>query len=179
MAVAQRRPIRSDQRKSLTQIRSARRQLEQAVRQYGNDIQKEFDGIVSDWSAKNRPRFTLKHQITSNEIVVEVRPAKNKAGKIFGWVDRGTGPYIIRPKRSNKRGRLLFRTNHLPLTLPIARAHVGPGVANGPWRSARVVHHPGIKARKFGETIANRTRPKFRREVENMFRRIARQMNKG
>ena len=149
------------------------------VRQYGHDIQKEFDGIVSDWSSKNRPRFTLKYQITSNEMVVEVRPVKNKAGKIFGWVDQGTSPYLIRPKKRNRRGRLLFRTNYRPLTLPIARAHVGPGIATGPWCSAKVVHHPGIKARQFGETIANRTRPKFRREVENVFRRIARQMNKG
>jgi hypothetical protein len=179
MPVYQRRMIRKPARQSATEIRKAKAELEALIREHGNEIKREFEGVVSDWSNESRPKFLVQTKITTKELRVEVRPhLRGKQSRIFGWVDRGTKPYVIRPKPSNKRGLLFFRLGYQAKTLPIARAHVGAGTANGPLVAAKKVNHPGIKARLFSETVKQRTYPKFRRTIENAFRRIVRRMNK-
>ena len=74
----------------------------------------------------------------------------------------------------NPTGQMAFRTEYRPRTLPVARAHVGPGKASGPWRRPKAVQHPGIDARLFSETVEKRTRPQFQRRVELLFRRLER-----
>lgn len=155
-------------------LRAGHHQMEAAVREHGNTLKAEFQGIVSDW--EHQPDFVVETKVTASAIAVEVRPRKRrKASDIFGWVDKGTKPHVIRPKRSNKRGRLAFRLGYSALTRPIARAHVGTGQANGPFVMPAEVHHPGTTPRRFSETVQQRTYPAFRKLIESTFRRMARQ----
>ncbi len=176
MAVKLRRQIRSEARRAAAaRMRAARRELRAEMERHGRAVKREFEDIVSDWKPEHRPQFTVERKLSARELRVVVRPYKRrKASRIFGWVDRGTRSYTIRPKRRNKRGRLAFRTGYAPRTQPVARAHVGPGKASGPWVMPKKVRHPGIRARKFSESIGKRTEKAFRRRIENVFRRMAR-----
>lgn len=172
-----RRAINSPRRKLLmADYKRTKSLMRAALEAHGAEIRAEFEDVVSDWSDESRPSFTVEVKVKPTEIRVEVRPHKRrKTSRIFGYVDRGTrGPYPIRPKRTNKSGRLAFQTGYQPKTLPVARAHVGPGKAFGPWTRPQAVQHPGIKARQFSATVQQRARPKFTRRVENTFRHLER-----
>jgi len=174
-AIVQKRRIRSPRRKALTHFPPPLAELNAALRAHGNELKAELEDVVSDWSDENRPKFKVEAKTTDRELRVEVRPYKRRrASQIFAWVDAGTRPHVIKPKRKNKRGRLAFRTEYQPKTAPVARAHVGPGRATGPWVMPKMVRHPGTKARRFSETIQKRTYKRFRRTIENTFRRLAR-----
>lgn len=174
---AYRRRIRSARRKTLLADRTAtRRIMREAVTDFAEKkIKREFEGFVADWTPKNRPKFTKEITVKPDRIAVVVRPYKRrKASRVFHWTDKGTRPHAIRPKKSNKRGLLFFRTQYQPRTLPVARAQAGPGKAVGPWTAAKAVRHPGTKARLFSETVHKRTNSTFRKVVDNAFRRMAR-----
>lgn len=122
-------------------------------------------------------------------MAVEVRVDKRtKAGKIFTYVDRGTGkwgkdkrPYKIRAKtRRGVPGKLKFQTQYIAKTQAvkpnarIAKANVGPGVAVGPWRQADEVEHPGIEPRNFVSVAVNNLQPPLRYRIELALRRAVR-----
>ncbi len=156
-------------------MRKLRAALRSEMHEYGQTVRREFEGVVSDWSPESKPRFTVEERMSDRGLVVIVRPyARRKASRIFGWVDRGTRPHVIRPRPENERQLLFFRTGYRAKTKPIAQAHVGDGKATGPWVAAREVHHPGTKPRRFSEEIRKRTVKRFRRRVEAIFRKYAR-----
>ncbi len=175
MPAAIRRRIRSRARQSLMNIRAAKSELKTLMNAEGDAIKMEFDDIVSDWSPENRTRFVKRLSVRENEIRVEVRPVKReKASKIFEYVDKGTPPHKIRAKKAKT---LAFKAGpYSPKTLPIAQAHVGTGTASGPLVFPQEVNHPGTEARLFSETIENRRTPFFRAAVENLFRRLERKL---
>ncbi|WP_119069216.1 hypothetical protein [Aggregatilinea lenta] len=154
--------------------------MRQALEDHAATVKREYEGFVADWSDANRPQFTSEVKVSRAEIRLEVRPYKRrKASTIFGYVDRGTqGPYPIRPKRTNKRGRLAYRQGYSARTLPVAQAHVGSGSASGPWVFPKEVTHPGIEARLFSETVQKRTTPQLRARIERLFRQMARDNNR-
>lgn len=72
--------------------------------------------------------------------------------KIYAYVDQGTPPHTITPKKNNSIGKLQFQTGYRPKTYANTIASV-PGGSFGPYRRASVVNHPGIKPRNFTGTI--------------------------
>ena len=174
------RRIRSQARRNAARkARLLRAELKAETRKHGKEVRAEFEQVVSDWSSRNRPKFVLKQEINEREIRVEVRPyRRRKASRVFSWVDQGTRPHTIRPRRrrpkSRTRKRLAFRLDYKPHTLPIAKAHVGDGQKHGDWVTPMVVRHPGIKPRLFSQEIERKTKPRFRARIESIFRRFAR-----
>lgn len=160
-----------------------RRELQDEMRDTGKDMQREFKKVVSDWRTK--PRFTIKSTFSDRDMTVTVEPEGNsKVGNIWRWIDKGTGkygskhaPYLIRPKPSNASGLLKFRTNYSPRTVPIAKFGQGSGSASGEWRSAKVIIHPGIKAREFTKKISDDLNPSFKQRIDNSIRRAIRRAN--
>lgn len=181
MPVHYRRRIRSGQRQQLMTAQAARREMQQTLEQHAKTIKQEFEGFVSDWSKDNRPSFTIEKHVSDREIRVVVRPYQNrKASKIFGYVDKGTKPHVIRARKAKV---LAFPWggpgSYSAKTVPVAKAHVGSGqVVGGTQRFFKQVNHPGSKARLFSETVQDRTRPQLQRDIENLFRRLERKMNK-
>lgn len=191
MPMMQRQRVNSPRRKHLvTDSLRVQRIMLDALKEHAEEVKASFEDVVSDWSAENRPTFEVKVSVWANELRVIVKPKRTRArrGKaqpadIFEYVDKGTGPHVIRPKPGNKSKLLAFvwggPGSYDAKTLPIAQAHVGSGkAAGGSLTFARQVNHPGTDARLFSETIQRETYPDFRRAIEAAFRRMERESRK-
>lgn len=98
----------------------------------------DFQGATRSW--KHKPSFKITRDSESTSIGTD--------SEIFGYVDQGTKPHIIRPK--NKR--LRFGAGFSPKTTPGSLSS-GAGSRSGPNVYARVVHHPGTQARNFSNLV--------------------------
>jgi hypothetical protein len=85
--------------------------------------------------------------------------------RIYGYVDQGTRPHIIRPKHAKA---LAFLSGYRAKTAPGVIGATGGG-GFGSRVFAQLVHHPGTKARKFTQTI-------FDKHKALSLRRIARKL---
>lgn len=143
----------------------------------GDTIEAEFDQVTTRW--KHKPKFRKLVSIGHNRLEVTVEPEKfGLANAIWRWVDMGTGkwgkrksPYPIRPKRTNTKGVLSFRTGYQPRTAPVAKFNVGMGRATGGWVSKKEVMHPGIEPREFTETVYKLIDKTFKRRIDRAIRR--------
>ncbi len=159
----------------------ARRAFLEATTIFADRTLERHHAVVRTWNS--RPAFSRNVRIERFRIIAEIKPKGRHAKKWF-WVDQGTGggradgkgsPYIIRAKRvGGKPGLLRFRIGHNPRTLPIAKFNQGDGSSSGPFRSAREVIHPGIKARQFTKTWTDELAPEYRAIIERMFRQFQR-----
>lgn len=113
----------------------------------------DHEKTVSTWETK--PRFTVK--VSAREI--EVRTDD----EIWAYVDRGTKPHVIRPKRPG--GMLRFRSGYAAKTRP-GSIISGPGGASGPVVWAKEVQHPGTKARGFSRRLQAKWKEKYPRDMQ-------------
>lgn len=121
--------------------------------------------IVSNW--RNKPEFKARKRITKKGITIFVY-ASGDAARIWGYVTGGTKPHTITPKRGGYP--LRFKTGYKPKTKPPGKFG-GPGAYTGPQVRAMRVRHPGTKARRFEQTIADDYKRTFQRDIENAMRR--------
>lgn len=136
----------------------ARGAFDASLNETGQWAKKQFEDITSDW--KHKPVFVVKR--TPNTVSVTVTGPN---AKIFRYVDEGVAPHLIRAKGGGRRrGKklLTFRTGYKAKTRPNATTYRGPGQATGPWRSKKAVRHPGSKARRFKQIIANKAKEQGR-----------------
>lgn len=112
----------------------------------------DHEKTVSTWSRK--PRFTVK--VSAREI--EVRTDD----EIWGYVDRGTKPHVIRPKRARM---LRFQGGYAAKTRP-GSIIAGNGGASGPVVWAKEVQHPGTKARGFSRRLRAKWKEKYPRDMQ-------------
>lgn len=166
--------IRSGKRKALiTDLNSiARKEIEKSLdTKVKPALVKSHEIIVTNW--ENKPGFQARKSITSNEISVNIFPTgPNK--KIWVFVDEGTKPHLIVPKRVPL---LSFKTGYQPKTLASpARTVSGGGKATGPRVYAKKVQHPGSAPRNFTKQIAKDIKPGFQKEIESAFRRVSRRV---
>lgn len=161
------RVVKSNLRKKLLQTdKDLRKELGKAAQEAGKILKRDHEKVVSQWNHK--PKFGYVYRVSEIEISANVY-AYGANAKIFFWVNDGTKPHVIRPKRSKY---LKFRTNYKPRT---ARGGFGgPGRAEGGWVNAKQVNHPGIQARDFTKMIVSRARPRFNRLTESAFRKAIR-----
>lgn len=124
------------------------RDYEKTTRTWEHEV--DFKGVVNDKPA---------------EISVEV----STQDKIYGYVDKGTKPHIIRAKRSP---RLFFKSRYRSKTTPrVINSHRGG--SSGKTVVAKVVHHPGTEAREFTHTIQAKYQPKLKKEMDKAITRAA------
>ena len=162
--------IRSSRRGQ--RVQDYRREFADEMEKIKRGVKANFEAVTADW--KNKPTFVARKYITGEGFRITCSPRKNKAGQIFHYVNKGTPPHVIRPKRAKA---LRFRLGYKPRTFPgPARIRVsgGGGKATGKVVFAKIVHHPGTKAREFDKAIMAYWKPEFRRRMNNTFRRIAR-----
>lgn len=131
---------------ALTQVEAQIRQA--AIEASRAAVQKQVEhltNVVRTW--KNRPTFSRSEKQRRGKTTVSlVIEGDEEAIAIFGYVDRGTKPHIIRPVRAK---RLAFRSQYSAKTTPIANFDVGTGRATGPMQYRAEVNHPGNEARDF------------------------------
>jgi len=150
--------------------RAFRREVEQTIdRKSKPELIQAHDRVVANW--ENKPDFKALKRIRRNGITVFVY-ASGEAAEIWRYVTGGTKPHPITPKRPGYPLRFNWGGpgSYKPKTLPIGKIG-GPGKVTGPEVRLMRVQHPGTKARRFEEAIADDYKRTFARDIENAMRR--------
>lgn len=170
-------------RRNNSELRRALIRYDKAIRaelraesyQTAKDVERWLKIATRTWSPANKPKFKIRVTIKPLFTLIEINPDGQKSN-VFIYVDQGTGlygdkkqAYLITPKEPG--GMLKFRTGYSAKTAPVAKINVGTGQATGDWVSTPEVLHPGIKGRKFTDTVINELKPDFRRRINNALRR--------
>lgn len=121
------------------------RELDAEARQIVEDLQ----AVTSTW--KHKPKFMVSQKLGVRTITT--------ADKVFEYVDAGTRPHIIRPRRAKV---LRFNTRFKAKSVP-NRFVARKGSSSPPVAYAMVVHHPGTKARGFTKLVARRSQKRVGR----------------
>lgn len=130
----------------------------QDFRKMGKGMKKDLDKTVATWDTP--VKFQLRTKKRGNVLTMDVKPKSGKGAEVFSYVDLGTkGPYPI-PKAGNTNAKTLHfqwggKGSYKAKTKPRVLGSTGGG-STGPMVSFKRVMHPGIKPRKFSETIARR-----------------------
>lgn len=122
--------------------RKLTRAIENTLSATALGVKADFGVVTQTWS--KRPAFTITKKLGERVI--------RTTDEVFGYVDRGTRPHIIR-SRSGKG--LSFRSGYRAKTRPRTIGSTSGG-ALGDWVHAKAVRHPGTEARKFSEEIAKK-----------------------
>lgn len=133
------------------------------------DMLDDFQRTTATW--KHKVKFTSK--VSANAAAGGVRIEVSTKDRVYGYVDEGTRPHIIRPKRAKA---LAFPGGkYKPKTQPQVILST-PGGSSGKTVVRPEVHHPGTEARKFSETIKKSYSKEFRRRMQNALDRFARRV---
>ena len=169
-------------------------EVKPALEKLAADTVKELQKDISEW--ETQPEFRSEVKITKKQWKFAIKvDRRSKAGKIYTWVDRGTGErgddpsgraYDIFPKYADV---LSFDVPYVPKTEPYAV----PGVpvidygAVNPGPEAHLalpmVHAPGIRPRHFTKyrvaILKDRSNNKgFKRTLDNAMKRGVRRIGK-
>lgn len=118
----------------------------------------EFRQTTRTW--KHKPDFKIKED--------DGRATVGTDDEIYNYVDQGTRPHTIRPRRAK---RLRFQAGSTSKTTP-GSLRAGPG-GGGVTTYRRAVRHPGTKARGFSEMIAKLAQDRLAEETERQLRKAA------
>jgi len=107
-------------------------------------IKVDFDVTTQTW--QHRPSFKI---ASPSEYVREISTNDD----VYAMLEVGTKPHVIRPKKP--RGILRFTVPFRAKTVPNA-IRSNKGSKGNTLVVARVVHHPGTKARNWSKVIAKK-----------------------
>ncbi len=160
-----------------------REELRKAAEAMAPKIQADFEKTTRTWehevvfeSEVNVGRAAGSYVTRKLGVTTGAEISVTTDDDIYAYVDEGTRPHIIRPKR--RRGRrkaastLAFQTGGRPKTTPNVIGSTA-GRKGNKWAFAKEVHHPGTKARKFTQAIHRKWTPRFRKEMQAAINRAA------
>jgi hypothetical protein len=125
----------------------------------GQTIKREFGITTRTW--KRKPDFEV-HVFPDGEM------AAGTDNPIFGYVDEGTRPHIIRPRVAKAlRFNTVFRAKTIPNQMTSRE-----GVSSPPVAVRMEVHHPGTKPRNFTKLMAKRSGKRFPRNIAKAMKTI-------
>jgi len=128
------------------------RALDVALDGAAEGVKVDFDVTTQTWDA--RPDFAITEHAYGRKVAT--------ANRIYGYVEHGTPPHIIRPRG---RGRLSFGTPYRAKTAPGVIGSTGGG-SGGNRVLARVVRHPGTAPRNFAKTIRDKWAKRLPEQVQ-------------
>lgn len=143
--------------------KNLRLELLNEIRKVGTLISKDFGETVKTWDHK--PKFEQVISLSGNQPAVLVATDD----EIYGYVDEGTKPHIIKPKKAKV---LHFMGGYTAKTSPGVIGS-GNGGSSGGEVFSRGVKHPGTKARGFSKAIEKKWQNSFRRHMEEAMSRAA------
>jgi hypothetical protein len=121
-----------------------KRIMKQVAQTAEREMLRRYRRTVSTWT--HQPQFTSDTEATATSVAVIV----GTDSPVYAFVDRGTKPHAIVPKRPGYP--LRFRSDYQAKTA-VGVLNSGAGGASGDWVRAMRVWHPGTKARRFTEMI--------------------------
>lgn len=134
------------------------------LRKTGTRIKEQYDRTTRTW--KRRPSFVTTVSLSGSKPSVSVATDS----EIYGYVDYGTRPHIIRPRRAKK---LRFSAGSTPKTTPNVIGSSG-GSSGGATVFANFVRHPGNAPRNFTKTIKRDVKPLFKQYMVEAIGKAAR-----
>jgi len=135
------------------------------------DLLGYFNRIVANWSDEHRPAFRARKSMTKQAISVWVYPT-GPGAEIWKLVSiTGAKPHEITPKHKSALKFVWGGPGSYKARTTTAGGYKGPGAPSGEVVFRGRVFHPGFKSRNFEKHIARWYKPKFRRNIENAFRR--------
>lgn len=137
--------------KRLFDIPSGKAQIKKSL----DDLAAEAKGMFGETTAtwKNKPAINV--ESVGNKRIIRIE------GKIYGYVDKGTPPHPIYPRRARV---LSFRGGYKAKTRPGVIGASGGG-ASGARVFAKVVRHPGNAPRNFSVVIRERIEKRLEAEA--------------
>lgn len=134
-----------------------------AMEEAAKGITADFEKTTATW--KHQPEFK-----SAVDIGKTVNLVVGTTDEIYGYVDKGTRPHIIRPKKAKA---LAFPGGkYTPKTKPRFIGSMAGG-SSGATVFSQEIHHPGTKARKFTEELFKRWRNRIYDSVSKAFSRAA------
>lgn len=129
-----------------------------------SDMNKDFQKTTATW--KNKPKFDTKVMARDQKVSITV----STSDEIYGYVDKGTRPHIIRPRKRDYP--LRFNSRFKAKTKPhfIGSSN---GASNPPIIRAMEVHHPGNEPRYFVRDIQAKYQPILAKRMQIAITRAA------
>lgn len=134
--------------KNFLDYREYKSEILEAVSAVTEIMKSELEAAVDDWD--HAPDWRATTRVSGAGVEVTIK-ATGPNAKIYGYVDEGTRPHVIRPRKARA---LSFRAGYKPRTKP-GRPHAGPGAASGDQVFTQVVHHPGNAPRHLTRAVVN------------------------
>lgn len=137
-------------------------EFETEARRTAKDMKKDFQQTVKTW--KRKPTFEMVVAVGPKSIDILV----GTDDEIYGYVDKGTAPHLILPKKPG--GKLRFQSNYKAKTIPNVIGSRSGGSSGNVVFSDGVIH-PGTEARNFDKIIAKKWEPIYKRRIEQALSR--------
>lgn len=120
-------------------------------------MRREFQKTTATWDTD--VEFEILRGLDRTDATVIV----GTDNEIYNYVDGGTKPHKIRPKRAGYP--LRFGTGYVAKT-QVGRIGSTQGGTTGPDARAYEVNHPGTKAREFSKTISENEQEQLARDLQ-------------
>lgn len=143
--------------------RELRLVADSALKQTGQDIRKDFNSITNSWDHPVDVFVETDTRGGSFELLA------GTDDKIFNWLEHGTRPHYIFPRRAKA---LRFLSGFRAKTAP-GRMRSGQGGSFGNVLFRAWVKHPGIKPRNWMPKIAERAEKQMKHYFDRELRRWA------
>lgn len=157
-------PKRSD----LPSSKAYQQAIKKAVEKTARLVQRDLQSTTKTWNHK------VKFEVVVDESGGDYAIVAGTDDKIYGYVNDGTEPHIIRAKNG---GFLYFRGGYQTKTRPGFIGSYAGGRGSGDWVKQRVVLHPGTKPRRFNELIQKRRQATAVQEISQAVAKIARKQS--
>lgn len=127
--------------------------MQTALESTAKDVIADYQKTTKTWV--HQPEFTILNssfRVGSRVVSVDI----GTEDEIYGYVDNGTKPHIIRPVRAKV---LAFNAGSQPKTRPNRLIATAGSPGTQPVKTM-IVHHPGSKPRNFSKMIAKKHQQK-------------------
>jgi hypothetical protein len=138
-------------------VDAIRLELLNALRKEGRVQLKDFEKTVATWDHGVEFEMLISLSGGGPQLLVGTDDA------IYGYVNEGTKPHIIRPVNAP---RLAFQGQYTPKTVPGVIGSKSGG-SSGDMVYANSVQHPGTQARDFDEIIQKKNQRRFKRAMQD------------
>ena len=138
-----------------------RLELLNGLRSAAKAVEKDYKATTATWDHQPKFETVIALGKTKAEFLV------GTDDEIYKFVDEGTKPHIIRPKKAKV---LRFQGGYTAKTQP-GIIGSSSGGASGNIYFAKAVNHPGTKARKFSEKINELHKKRFKERMHEAMRR--------
>jgi len=155
--------------KSLSKIKNVRLAILNELRAEGREECKMLEQTTAHWHG-DKPKFTQIISFAGGDASLLVGPGGSMTGsQKWVWLDEGTRPHDIKPRKARF---LVFRTGYTAGSTPGTFA-TRASSTSGEVARAKLVHHPGVKARGWSVLLLKERYKPFRERINKVVQEIA------